>query len=129
MKTTDCEGTKMIKKNSTVRASCHCGSIKLDVFLLNGLEKITSCNCSICSRGKGSGMICVPIDDCTVVQGIESMTEYIFNTSTSPHVFCILCGIHTHHKSKTTPDSLCINIACIDSTNFTKYTNNTINFD
>ena len=48
----------MFEKNSTVRASIHCGSIQLDVFLANGLDKIIRCNCSMCSRDKGFGMIC-----------------------------------------------------------------------
>jgi hypothetical protein len=119
----------MIRKNSTVRASCHCGSIQLDIFLLNGLEKIIRCNCSMCSRNKGFGMVSVSLDDCVVIQGRESMTEYIFNTASTPHVFCIVCGIHTHHKSRTIADRLFINIACLNDVNIADYTNEFINFN
>lgn len=118
----------MIKNNSTVRVSCHCGSIQLDVFLATGLEEIIRCNCSICSRGKGFAMVCVPSEDLKIIEGKESITEYIFNTATSPHNFCIVCGIHTHHQSRSRPDKICINVACIDEVNVKDY-NNVIDFD
>ncbi|MBT4776843.1 MAG: GFA family protein [Rhodobacteraceae bacterium] len=118
----------MIKNNSTVRVSCHCGSIQLDVFLANGLEEIIRCNCSLCSRGKGFAMVCVPSEDLKIIEGNESITEYIFNTTTSPHNFCIVCGIHTHHQSRSRPDKICINVACIDGVNVKDY-NNVIDFD
>ena len=119
----------MIKEKTTVRVSCHCGSIQLDVFLLNGLDKIIRCNCSMCSSSKGFGLVCVPFGDVIVIEGKESMTEYMFNTATAPHVFCIICGIHTHHKSRTTADTLCINVACINGLNVQDYTNEVINFN
>ena len=118
----------MIKNNSTVRVSCHCGSIQLDVFLANGLEEIIRCNCSICSRGKGFAMVCVPSEALKIIEGNESITEYIFNTATSPHNFCIICGIHTHHQSRSRPNKICINVACIDGVNVKDY-NNVIDFD
>lgn len=119
----------MIKKKSTVRASCHCGSIQLDIFLLDGLEKIIICNCSMCSKDKGRGMVCVPLNDVVVIEGKESMTEYLFHTATAPHVFCIVCGIHTHHKSRTASDRVCINVACINELDATDNKNDLINFD
>ena len=76
----------MIKKGK-VRASCHCGSIQLDVFLPNGLDKIIRCNCSICSRGKGFAMISVPLQNVKIIEGEKSIAEYIFNTATAPHIF------------------------------------------
>ena len=90
---------------------CHCGSIQLDVFLATGLEEIIRCNCSICSRGKGFALVCVPSEDLKIIEGKESITEYIFNTATAPHNFCIVCGIHTHHQSRSRPDKICINVA------------------
>ena len=119
----------MIEKKTTVRASCHCGSVQLNVFLLNGLEKLIRCNCSICSRGKGFAMICVPIEDVKVIEGNESITEYIFNTTTAPHFFCIVCGIHTHHKSRSSPNKMCVNVACIDQLNVEDYSSEVIYFD
>ena len=119
----------MIEKKTTLRATCHCGSVRLDVHLLNGLQKLLRCNCSICSRGKGFAMVCVPMDDVKVVEGNDSITEYIFNTATAPHFFCIICGIHTHHRSRSTPGNICINVACIDGINVEDYSMDIINFD
>mgnify|MGYP001277387030 CR=1 FL=1 len=120
---------KINRKEKTVRASCHCGSIQLKLFLKKGLKPIIRCNCSMCSRNKGFGMICIPLSDILVVKGFESMTEYIFKSQTSPHVFCILCGVHTHHKSRRKPDNLCINVACIEGLNVNDYGNEVISFD
>ena len=83
----------------------------------------------MCIRNKGLGMFCVQIDDCVVIKGKESMTEYVFNSAVSPHVFCIVCGIHTHHKSRMSPNMLCINIACVNNFNVADYSNEVIDFD
>ena len=119
----------MPETESTVRASCHCGFIKLDVFMKSGLNKIIRCNCSMCSRDKGFGMVSVPIEDVMVVCGRESMTEYTFKTETSPHVFCIICGVHTHHKSRATPGKLCINVCCLEGFNSSSYEETVVQFD
>ena len=117
-------------KKGKVRASCHCGSIQLDVSLpSNGLDKMMRCNCSICSRGKGFAMISVPLQNVEIIEGKKSIAEYIFNTATAPHFFCIVCGIHIYHKSRTNPDSYCINVACINGVNVRDYIDVVINFD
>ena len=74
-------------------------------------------------------MICVPQENVTVVEGFESVTEYIFNTTEAPHFFCIICGTHTHHKSRNNPDKICINVACIDDFNIADYKGEIENFD
>ena len=112
----------MIKKNDTLRASCHCGAIQLDVFLSNGLHEIIRCNCSICSRVKGFAMVCIPSGDMSIVEGQNSITEYVFNTASSPQYFCIICGTHTHHKSRSRPSLTCVNVACIDGLDIHEYT-------
>ncbi len=119
----------MIQKKTIVKASCHCGSVQLNIFLSNGLDELIRCNCSICKRGKGFAMICLPQEDVQVIEGRESITEYIFNTASAPHFFCIVCGIHTHHKSRSRPDRICINIACIDELNLEEYNKQVVIFD
>ena len=74
-------------------------------------------------------MICVPQKNVTVVEGFESVTEYIFNTTEAPHFFCIICGTHTHHQSRNNPDKICINVACIDDFNVADYKGDIENFD
>ena len=112
-----------------LNASCHCGSIKLTFDFSESLSEIVRCNCSICSKSKGFGMVCVHQENVTVVEGFESITEYIFNTTEAPHFFCIICGTHTHHKSRNNPDNICVNVACIDDFNIANYKGVIKNFD
>ena len=74
-------------------------------------------------------MINVPIKNLLVVGGSEFTRAYHFNTGTSTHFFCILVGIHTHHKSRSTPGLFCVNISCINGINIMEYGHKVINFD
>ena len=119
----------MAENLTKLNASCHCGSIKLTISFEKILSEIVRCNCSICSKSKGFGMICVSQKNVTVVEGFESITEYIFNTTEAPHFFCIICGTHTHHKSRNNPNKICINVACINDFNIADYKGAIKNFD
>ena len=66
-------------------------------------------------------MLCTPQENINVVEGFESVTEYVFNTAEAPHFFCIICGTHTHHKSRNNPGNICVNVACIDDFNIADY--------
>ena len=81
------------------------------------------------SKTKGFGMICIPSANLYLIEGQESMTEYFFNTMEYPHIFCIICGTHTHHKSRSSPGKYCINIACIDGFKSEYLANKIIKFD
>ena len=74
-------------------------------------------------------MICIPFANLYLIEGQESMSEYFFNTMEYPHIFCIICGTHTHHKSRSSPGKFCINIACIDGFKSDYFTNKIIKFD
>jgi hypothetical protein len=119
----------MVKSSKKLSASCHCGSIRLTFDFEEPLSEIVRCNCSICSKSKGFGMICLPENNITVVEGFESITEYIFKTTEAPHFFCIICGTHTHHKSRNNPCNICVNVACIDDFNIADYKGVIKNFD
>ena len=71
----------------------------------------------------------LPSENITVVEGFESVTEYVFNTAEAPHFFCIICGTHTHHKSRNNPGNICVNVACIDDFNIADYKGAIKNFD
>ena len=96
------------QKFKKLDASCHCGSIRLTINLEKPLSDIVRCNCSICSKNKGFGMLCTTQENITVIEGFESVTEYVFNTAEAPHFFCIICGTHTHHKSRNNPGNICL---------------------
>ena len=119
----------MAKNLGNLTAACHCGSIRLTINLEKPLSDIVRCNCSICSKSKGFGMLCTPQENITLVEGFESVTEYVFNTAEAPHFFCIICGTHTHHKSRNNPGNICVNVACIDDFNIANYKGVIKNFD
>ena len=68
-------------------------------------------------------MICIKSANLHLIEGQESITEYFFNTMEYPHIFCIICGTHTHYKSRSSSGKFCINIACIDGFNYYYLTN------
>ena len=46
-------------------------------------------------------------------QGADKLATYRFNTGVAEHHFCTSCGIYTHHKRRSNPDQLGINVACL----------------
>ena len=49
-----------------------------------------------------------------IVEGGDKLATYRFNTKTAEHHFCSGCGIYTHHKRRSNPDQLGVNVACLD---------------
>ena len=94
------------------KASCHCGSIELELFLPNGFD-LRRCNCSICRR-KGAIVSSVLIENLKILKGKDSLKLYQFNTKAARHYFCSICGIYTHHQRRSNPHQFGINAACIE---------------
>jgi hypothetical protein len=97
----------------TVRGSCHCGSVKFEVVLVDGLNTARRCNCSIC-RMRGAIAVSALIEDLEITSGEEKLTLYQFNTREAKHFFCSICGIYTHHQRRSNPREFGINIACLE---------------
>jgi hypothetical protein len=97
----------------TVRGSCHCGSVKFEVVLVDGLNTARRCNCSIC-RMRGAVAVSALIEDLEITSGEEKLTLYQFNTREAKHFFCSICGIYTHHQRRSNPREFGINIACLE---------------
>ena len=95
------------------RASCHCGSVVLELELPEGIVDPRRCNCSICRR-KGYVAASVSLAGLRVVEGADVLKLYQFNTNTARHYFCSICGIHTHHKRRSTPTEYSYNVACLE---------------
>ena len=93
--------------------SCHCGSVVFEVDLVDGLENLRRCNCSLCRR-KGAVMASVPIERLRIVQGEDKLTVYQWNTRQARHYFCSVCGIYTHHRRRSKPTEYGFNVACIE---------------
>jgi hypothetical protein len=98
------------------RASCHCGTVVLELDLPDGIVDPRRCDCSICRR-KGAIVASVPLSGLTVVQGTEALTLYQFNTKTARHYFCSRCGIYTHHQRRSNPDEYGYNVGCLEGVN------------
>jgi hypothetical protein len=92
---------------------CHCGSVRFRVRLSEGLSTARRCDCSFC-RMRGAVAVTAPLDGLEVVKGADKLTLYQFNTGAAKHYFCSVCGIYTHHKRRSNPNELGVNVACLD---------------
>lgn len=50
----------------------------------------------------------------TIAQGEDKLATYRFNTKTAEHHFCSVCGIYTHHRRRSNPNELGVNVACLE---------------
>src|SRR5690606_12624336 len=96
-----------------VRGACHCGTVRFEVVLSDGLRSARRCSCSFC-RMRGAVAVTAGTGDLTVLSGAESLTEYRFNTGVARHWFCARCGIYTHHQRRSNPRELGVNVACLE---------------
>ncbi|MBB1473066.1 GFA family protein [Luteimonas sp. MC1782] len=98
------------------RARCHCGRVVLELELPDGIVDPRRCDCSMCRR-KGAIVASVPLSGLHVVQGAEHLRLYQFNTGIAKHFFCGVCGIHTHHQRRSSPDEYGYNVGCLEGVN------------
>lgn len=103
----------MTKENEQTlyEGGCHCGAVRFRVVVEQ--HKVTDCNCSICSK-KGFLHLIVSSEKFTLLKGAEALTTYTFNTRTAKHTFCRICGIHPFYNPRSHPDSIDVNIRCLD---------------
>jgi hypothetical protein len=92
--------------------ACHCGAVRFTVKLAEGLDKPRRCNCSFC-RMRGAVVVTAFLDDLTITSGQDALRLYQFNTRTAEHFFCSVCGIYTHHRRRSNPNHLGVNVACL----------------
>lgn len=93
--------------------SCHCGAVTFDVDV--DLEKLITCNCSICGR-TGSIMAFVPADKLQRLSGEDRLTDYQFGAKRLHHVFCSVCGVRPYAMGGG-PDGkpmAMINVRCLE---------------
>ena len=97
----------------TLKGSCHCGSVQFDVTLTEGFASARRCTCSIC-RMRGAIAVTSTPDAFRITKGQDKLATYRFNTKTAEHHFCSVCGIYTHHKRRSNPNQLGVNVACLE---------------
>ena len=96
-----------------VNGSCHCGAVKFAATLTEGFASARRCTCSIC-RMRGAVAVTSTPDAFRITQGEDKLATYRFNTGTAEHHFCTECGIYTHHKRRSDPNQLGVNVACLE---------------
>ena len=97
----------------TLSGACHCGSVRFRVTLTQGFASARRCTCSIC-RMRGAIAVTSTPEDFEILAGEDKLATYRFNTKTAEHHFCSNCGIYTHHKRRSNPNQLGVNVACLE---------------
>jgi hypothetical protein len=97
----------------TLSGACHCGAVQFNVTLTQGFASARRCTCSIC-RMRGAVAVTSTPADFQLAQGEDFLATYRFNTNTAEHHFCTVCGIYTHHKRRSNPNQLGVNVACLE---------------
>ncbi len=97
----------------TLAGQCHCGAVRFEVTLPQGLASARRCNCSYCEK-RGAVAVTAMHDGLAIISGEDQLATYRFNTGVAEHHFCTNCGIYTHHRRRSNPDELGVNVACLD---------------
>lgn len=97
----------------TLNGACHCGAVKFTATLTEGFASARRCTCSIC-RMRGAVAVTSTPGAFRITQGEDKLATYRFNTKSAEHHFCTVCGIYTHHKRRSNPNELGINVACLE---------------
>lgn len=98
---------------ATHPGSCHCGAVRFEVDLPDGLVDPRHCNCSMCRR-RGAIVASVARGAFRITAGESRLRAYQFNTCTAKHYFCTECGIYTHHQRRSNPEQYGFNVGCLD---------------
>ena len=97
----------------TLNGQCHCSAVRFSVDLPEGLASARRCTCSLC-RMRGAVAVTGDLLKFEILSGADKLATYRFNTGVAEHHFCTNCGIYTHHKRRSNPDQLGINVACLE---------------
>ena len=95
----------------TYHGSCHCQRVKFTVTTT--IDKVISCNCSICSK-KGVLHHRVTPEQFSLVEGREHLSLYRFGTKEATHYFCSVCGMHPFSNPRAAPEMYSVNVRCLD---------------
>jgi hypothetical protein len=103
----------VMSETKTYTGSCHCGRVRFEVRA--ALQKLVSCNCSICSR-TGALLAFVPAKDFTLLEGEGAQTDYQFNRKNIHHLFCATCGVRSFAMGRGHggAEMRAINVRCLE---------------
>ena len=97
----------------TREGACHCGAVRFRAVLPKGLASANRCNCSFCEM-RGAVVLTAEADSFEVLSGADALTLYQFGTNAAEHHFCSACGIYIHHRRRSDPSEMGVNVACLD---------------
>lgn len=103
----------MTNTPATLSGACHCGMVRFEVQLADGLNTARRCSCSMC-RMRGAVAVSAALGSLRILSGEDTLSTYRFNTYTAQHYFCSVCGIYTHHQRRSNPNEYGVNVACLD---------------
>ena len=95
----------------TYTGGCHCGRVRFAVTA--DLERVSACNCSICTR-KAYLHLIVPRNRFRMLAGEDDLATYQFGTRTARHHFCRQCGVASLYVPRSHPDRIDVNVRCLD---------------
>lgn len=106
--------------NQILNGTCHCGAVAWQADMgpnwdgnPNSLGAYL-CNCSLCRRKQQITAV-VPLDQFTLMKGAENLALYQWNRGIAKHYFCKTCGVYTHHQRRSDPNTMGLNLTCVDS--------------
>jgi len=105
---------------------CHCGRVRFELDAV--IDRVTECNCSICSK-KGILHLRVLPEKFRLLSGHEHLGTYQFGTKTAKHHFCTVCGIHVFTRPRAAPELYTANVRCIDGIDLTDLRDKLVMFD
>lgn len=63
---------------------------------------------------RGAVVVTGGLNSFELLRGADKLGTYRFNTRVAEHHFCMVCGIYTHHRRRSNPHELGINVACLE---------------
>jgi hypothetical protein len=94
-----------------LEGGCHCQAVRFRVR--SASNQVVSCNCSLC-RKRADLQLIVASSDFEILSGEADLVLYQFNTGVARHRFCRVCGIHPFNTPRSNPDSVAVNVRCLD---------------
>lgn len=103
---------------ATYSGGCHCGAVAFEIDADLSSETVLDCNCSMCRR-KGILHLIIPPSRFRLLRGKDALSTYRFGTGQAVHQFCATCGIHPFYTPRSHPDSIDVNVRCLDEVDLT----------
>jgi hypothetical protein len=90
---------------------CHCGRVRFEVE--GALERVSECNCSICSKAAYLHWRVAP-EQLRLITPWAELTNYKWGTGRASHYFCKNCGVAVLRHPRGAPEQFSVNARCID---------------